>query len=80
MTEIQKEKYVIYDDSIKYMLKNIDEMVNIIYNDFERNGGVHPNYILEKLLRAENDLKVLIQIANIKREENMKEGNADEYI
>lgn len=57
------EEFIEYTDSIKWMLKNVIDMTNIILNDFERNGKVHPDYIEEKLGRAKYDLDNLYSMA-----------------
>jgi hypothetical protein len=50
-------------NSIISMLMNVEEKAKIIRNDFERNGKVHYNYILEKLESAKCDLDNLVEIA-----------------
>ena len=56
------------NDRIQSMLNNILEQVNIIKNDFNRNGETHYDYILEKLNKAQWDLNVLIEIASDRKE------------
>ena len=54
------------NERIQSMLNNILEKVNIIKNDFNRNGETHYDYILEKLTSAQWDLTVLIEMAKDK--------------
>lgn len=58
--------------SIQLMLDNILDNVNIIQNDFNRNGKTHYNYVLEKLKRAKIDLDILVEYA-----EDMKKKDSD---
>ena len=66
------DEFVIYNQSIEWMLKNIIDKSTIILKDFERNGRVHPDYIEEKLSSAKYDLDNLYSIALRKIEENKK--------
>lgn len=56
------------NNRIQSMLHNILEKVSIIQKDFERNGETHYDYILEKLSSAQWDLKVLIKMANDRKD------------
>lgn len=55
------------------MLKNIIHQTQIILDDFERNGKVHYDYILEKLYKADWDMGVLIRIAEMERNKEEEE-------
>lgn len=64
-------------NSIMWMLDNIIEKANIIKNDFQENGEVHYDYILEKLGSANYDLQNLLSIANRYMEEEKERTNGE---
>ena len=60
-------------ERIQSMLNNILYQVEVIKNDFNRNGQTHYEYILEKLNIAQWDLAVMLSIANNVKE-SLKNG------
>lgn len=61
------------NDSIRMMINNIYKMAKIIKEDFDKNGEVHYDYILEKYKRLDWDLQLMIDMAEKKKRNDKAE-------